>query len=142
GATLTYIWREVQGPSFTFTGASTAKPAFIMSSFSQDTNAVFELVVSDGVQESAPSRTQYTLKANAVTGAVRITWQTISGGTFIVRATAPAGGSVVLESAADLSGSTWTSIGQLVPSSGSEIELRDGSPISKNQAFYRVRYVP
>jgi len=53
GDALTWQWTQVQGPPATLQGADTARPSFTPTATGVH---VFELVVSDGTQASAPSR--------------------------------------------------------------------------------------
>jgi LmbE family N-acetylglucosaminyl deacetylase len=52
GRTLTYAWRQAEGPSVTLTGAATARPSFTVPAAAQGTAYVFELHVGDGVSTS------------------------------------------------------------------------------------------
>jgi cyclophilin family peptidyl-prolyl cis-trans isomerase len=63
GASLTYAWRQVSGPSVTLTGATTSKPTFTAPTFDA-TNSVllFELSVTDETGHVFTDRVQVTIK--------------------------------------------------------------------------------
>ena len=63
--TLTYQWTQVSGPAVTLTGATTAQPSFTGFTPSGTSTVVFELVVSDGAQTSAPDRVELLLSDSA-----------------------------------------------------------------------------
>jgi LmbE family N-acetylglucosaminyl deacetylase len=52
GRTLTYAWRQSEGPAVTLSGANTARPSFVVPGVAQGTALAFELRVSDGVSTS------------------------------------------------------------------------------------------
>ena len=55
--TLSYTWRQIEGPPVELRDANTVAPSFSCNSEGQ---YVFELVVSDGFADSKPSRTRHT----------------------------------------------------------------------------------
>jgi uncharacterized protein (TIGR03382 family) len=61
GDALTYTWTQLSGPAVTLTGATTARPTFTPR-VANDETFVFQLVVNDGKENSAPANvTVYVL---------------------------------------------------------------------------------
>lgn len=58
GDTLTFAWRQVEGPAVTLLGADTATPNFTAPEVSSATRLAFELVVRDGTLQSDPVRAE------------------------------------------------------------------------------------
>lgn len=63
GDTLTYSWVQTSGPSVVLTGANTANPTFTAPEGLSNTNATFELTVSDG--KSSDVTDSVTIAINA-----------------------------------------------------------------------------
>jgi LmbE family N-acetylglucosaminyl deacetylase len=62
GAALSYIWRQVGGPSVTLANPSTARPSFTSpSGLAQNTVLSFELTVDDGQAASVPGLVDVTV---------------------------------------------------------------------------------
>ncbi len=65
GSALGYQWTQVSGNTVALTGTNTANPSFAApANLAQSATFEFELVVSDGLQNSAPSSVIITVTAN------------------------------------------------------------------------------
>jgi hypothetical protein len=62
GSPLTYVWSQVGGPALTFNDGATATPSFIAPEVTEPTTFAFQLIVNDGVQDSAPATIHVMLK--------------------------------------------------------------------------------
>ena len=60
GDPLSYAWSQTSGPSVTFSNSTSAVPLIDTPEVEVETEAMFELVVSDG-EESAPSEVTVTI---------------------------------------------------------------------------------
>jgi uncharacterized protein (TIGR03382 family) len=61
GDTLSFVWRQVEGPAVTLLGADTATAHFTAPEVQSETRLVFELVVLDGALPSAPVTAEVTV---------------------------------------------------------------------------------
>ncbi|MCI0572768.1 MAG: Ig-like domain-containing protein, partial [Myxococcaceae bacterium] len=61
GDTLIYVWKQVEGPTVTLEGASTASAHFTAPDVKSETRLVFELVARDEAFPSDPVRTEVTV---------------------------------------------------------------------------------
>jgi hypothetical protein len=70
GASLQYAWSQVSGPAAFLSGLSVAQPTFtpVISG-----TYVFQLVVSDGVQQSFPAQTSFQVLSAAGVGPITVT---------------------------------------------------------------------
>ncbi|WP_103258710.1 PKD domain-containing protein [Tabrizicola aquatica] len=62
--TLTYAWTQVSGPAVTLAGATTVSPTFTappLPPLSAPVDLEFQLVVNDGIEESAPATVRITI---------------------------------------------------------------------------------
>jgi choice-of-anchor B domain-containing protein len=69
GDSLSFTWRQLSGPSVTFSNATAASTNFTAPSVSQRTNLEFELTVTDAGGLSATDTTGVTVNASAVADA-------------------------------------------------------------------------
>ena len=63
GNTLTYSWTQVSGPAVTLVNANSANPTFVAPNVTGTQNLVFQLVVNDGVVNSAPATVTVAVRA-------------------------------------------------------------------------------
>jgi hypothetical protein len=61
GETLTYAWRQLSGPTVTLSSATVASPTFTPPEVTADTQLSFELVVNDGLENSAAQTVAVTV---------------------------------------------------------------------------------
>ena len=61
GDALTYVWSQMGGPSVILAGGNTSTPSFVALPVTGPTNLTFQLVVNDGLLNSAPGQVQVTL---------------------------------------------------------------------------------
>ncbi len=66
GQSLTYAWAQTSGPAVTLASATTASPSFTAPSLAigdADAALTFQLIVNDGIADSAPDTVQITVTA-------------------------------------------------------------------------------
>lgn len=61
GLPLTYVWRQISGPSLTMSGAATSKVTVSAAAVQSQSDAVIELVVTSANGESAPAKVNVKL---------------------------------------------------------------------------------
>jgi len=80
GATLTYAWTQISGPSVTLSGASSATPTFTAPASTATAQVLrFQLVVGDGSQ-TAMDTVDITIQATAAPGTLSINDVTVAEG--------------------------------------------------------------
>lgn len=64
GEALTFAWVQIAGPSVILNNADTVNPSFSAPIVTEDTVLMFNLIVNDGTQSSAPDSVKLTIKPN------------------------------------------------------------------------------
>ncbi|MBL9169286.1 MAG: fibronectin type III domain-containing protein [Verrucomicrobiales bacterium] len=140
GGTLTYYWSLRDGPPLVFADGETASPSFTAPVVQSPLALTFQLVVNDGVWDSAAAFVQVTLEPLVVEEEIRIIATSIDeAGLTLVQCTAPAGKTLQLERTLNLENPTWEAVGEAVATDGNQVSLRDSSGSQEPQAFFRVR---
>ncbi len=67
GAPLTFAWSQISGPGVALASANTVTPNFVAPTVADSAKLAFRLVVSDGVQQSAPDTVLVTVVDRSVT---------------------------------------------------------------------------
>ena len=140
GSALTYFWSLRDGPPLVFANGDAATPSFTAPTVAMATTLTFQLVVNDGVWDSAPVLTHVTLQPPIVGEEIRITRSSIDEtGMTLIECSAPAGRTLQLERALNLDNPVWEPVGDATSSDGNPVTLKDPTSSQEPQAFFRVR---